>query len=359
MTRIFFELVKRAKIDALGVAMPGARLPERVRQIVNGGAATRISGARVALLAAAFAALCVTFASGTLTDARQISSQSASTSSRPKFDVASVKPCGPQSGGRGPGGSGVGTSVVSWSPGRITMNCEPVDVLILAAYVVNSYGQNAAPSDIGNSPEMDALLTAQVNTPVNGLPDWTKSEGFTINAVASDAASEGMMMGPMLQSLLEERFQLKLHSATQEVPVYDLIVAKGGPKLPQTDPICEYLDPKNPGGPLLGPAAAPRCSIMAGPTHPLSMAGLAQLLTTLSWGLRFGIDRRVVDKTGISGKYSILLLFDLRPDQDAAAPDAPPSVFTALQEQLGLKLVPSKGPGESLVVDHIEEPSPN
>ena len=353
MTRVFLEIARRAKIDALGVAMPGVRLPERVRQIVDGGAAARISRARVALLAAAFAALCVTFASGTLTAARRASNQSAAASSRPKFEVASVKPCGPESGGRGPGGSGVGTSVVSWSPGRITMNCEPMYFLISAAYVVNSDGHDAPPS-LGVDPEYDAVTKVIEDTPLTGLPAWTKSEGFTVNAVASSGASEGMMMGPMLQSLLEERFQLKLHTESPEVRVYDLIVAKGGPKLPQTDVVCDYPDPKNPGGPLLGPAGAPRCSISS---KPMSMADLGQILRTMSWGMGLGIDGPVVDKTGISGKYEIHLLY--APEREAEAPDSAPTVFTALQEQLGLKLVPSKGPGESLVVDHIEEPTPN
>jgi uncharacterized protein (TIGR03435 family) len=148
----------------------------------------------------------------------------------------------------------------------------------------------------------------------------------------------------MLLPLLEERFQLKAHPQTKILPIYEMVVTKDGPKFKPS------------------PDAAKRGSgwgFSSGKfnAHDLSMTDLASELTDL-------VHRTVTDKTGLTGSYS----FDLKwtPD-DAPAPsasanpsaDTDPSIFTALQEQLGLKLKPAKGPVETLVVDHVAMPSEN
>jgi len=148
---------------------------------------------------------------------------------RSKFEVASIKPCkaGDDGGGRKgntkSGGGGAGSS-----PGRLSTGCNTVESLIRSAYVVNATG----------SPIRDPS-----GPPVEGGPAWIQSERYVINARAEGEPSPAMMMGPMMQTLLEDRFHLKIRRESREVPVYALTVAKGGPKLtPFQVGSCEPLD---------------------------------------------------------------------------------------------------------------------
>jgi uncharacterized protein (TIGR03435 family) len=180
-----------------------------------------------------------------------------------------------------------------------------------------------------------------------------------------------MMLGPMLRSLLEERFQLKLHRETKEVPVYALTVAKGGAKLrPYKEGSCSSTDPTISADPLNlpprpEPGQKPFCGSIGIGTfgvdgHAMDLDAFARILDRI-------LDRPVVNKTGIAGKFDFHLEFtadgdtprigvrDPRPSD----PTGLPSIFTALQEQLGLKIESAKGPGEFLVIDHVERPSEN
>jgi uncharacterized protein (TIGR03435 family) len=173
----------------------------------------------------------------------------------------------------------------------------------------------------------------------------------------------------MLQSLLEDRFQLKIHRETREVPVYSLTVAQGGYKLkPFTEGSCTPM-------PLKVPMQAPPpgqeyCKVRVSARKPAvdaqgsTLAEFSQLLTLL-------LDRPVIDQTGITGKFDIHLEFaidkatprflrggDLARFAETASDPALPAIFTAIQ-QLGLKLEPAKGPREFLVIDHMERPSGN
>jgi uncharacterized protein (TIGR03435 family) len=259
---------------------------------------------------------------------------------RPKFEVASVKPCG-SGGGRGAGG----TPPPQWSPGRLTVTCQPVRMFIDWAYISYADGQQHL-----RGIAADAV---GIFTPIEGGPSWLDSERFTISAEVPGDASQPMMMGPMMQSLLEDRFQLKIHSETREVSVYDLTVAKGGPKLPETDPetVCRnWYDPKTPPR---KPGDPPDCTMDTG---SISMSDFSEML-------RLPMGRPVIDKTGITGSFAIRMTFGPPPGTPEgvawqAGPDAP-SIFTAMKEQLGLELVPAKGPDKVLVIDHIEEPSAN
>ena len=183
-------------------------------------------------------------------------------------------------------------------------------------------------------------------------PKWVESAKYDIVA-KSDAIDDPSKMTPeqqdafiarqqgMLQSLLADRFQLRLHRVTKVMPVYVLVVAKSGPKL-----------------------APPK----AGETHRLYTQGPGKLACYGASMEEFaaelpdiGVSRKVLDKTGLSGRYDFS--FHWTPEESAA--DASPadssggSLFTALQEQLGLKLEPQKGPVDVMVIDHIDRPSEN
>lgn len=181
---------------------------------------------------------------------------------------------------------------------------------------------------------------------VVGMPGWAESERYDVEVrVEPDTAEAWKKLSekerwnqeqPMLQALLADRCQLKVHGKTAEMPVYDLVIAKGGLKMKEA-------------------ASGEERSVLMGEGTLVAHAmGTDDLAITFS-----GTDGRlIVDKTGLSGKK-----FDFNltwvPDYRRPIDDNGPSLFTTLQEQLGLKLVPSRGPVNMLVIDHMEKPSPN
>jgi bla regulator protein BlaR1 len=190
-------------------------------------------------------------------------------------------------------------------------------------------------------------------------PDWINSTRYVIQGKAPDSIRDAMQAMTlaermkendlMMQSLLADRFQLKAHFETREMPMYELVPAKGGSKL------TEDSDPTK----RLMTFGASRFRAGASP--------IRMLTDLLECAPDVG-GREVVDKTGLTGTYDISLTWT--PLQATAAagggesgspppPDAPPDIFTAIEEQLGLKLVPTKGQGKVLVIDHIEQPSAN
>ena len=145
----------------------------------------------------------------------------------------------------------------------------------------------------------------------------------------------------MLQPVLTDRFQLQFHRETRQLPIYSLIPAKNGvsfKKSPPADTTEAQFRMKS------GQLTCQRCSI--------------SLLT--QW-LTLHAGRKVVDDTGLSDKDKYDFTLQWSPDSSATAgeSDSGPSLFTAVQEQLGLKLAPEKGPVETLVIDHVERPSEN
>ncbi len=208
-------------------------------------------------------------------------------------------------------------------------------------------------------------------SPIEGGPGWINSERYTINAKAEGNVTEEMMQGPMLQSLLEDRFKLKIRKESKEVPVYALTVAKGGPKLkPFEEGSC--LEEVITFPPTPAPAGQRYCERggrPGGPNRVLVEEGITldELCKTFLGGPVAGLGRRVIDKTGLSRKFNIHLEF--APSDEALArlrakgrdngePTAPP-LPTALEEQLGLKLESARGSGDFYVIDHIERPSEN
>jgi uncharacterized protein (TIGR03435 family) len=188
-----------------------------------------------------------------------------------------------------------------------------------------------------------------------GGPKWLDSERFDIEAKVDSSAADQMrtlsreqrklQTQAMFQQLLADRFKLSVHWETRELPVYALTVAKSGSKLQAST---------KPGS---GTSSGHGLFTADGMT-------LAEISQSLTQELATELGRVVIDKTGIAGRYDVTLKWT--PNADGAAADngtednsSGPSIFTALQEQLGLKLESTKGPVQVLVIDHIEMPSEN
>jgi uncharacterized protein (TIGR03435 family) len=267
-----------------------------------------------------------------------------------RFEVASIRECAANAPGRS------GGAPPRFSPGRLTLDCNTPSELIRQAYVLFASGHFDFAS-----------------VPIKGGPAWLDSARYTITAEAEGNPGAEMMMGPMLQKLLEDRFRLKIHRDTIQVPVYELSVAKRGLKLPRVEegtcvPISldKDLAPRSPGQPRAKLCGTGGFSIKP-PNATMKMD--AMTLDDFSTKLAVAMGRPVINKTGINGMFDFRLEFS--PDEttpgmpahrsgaDTASDLTAPSIFTALQEQLGLKLDQAKGPGESLVIDEIETPSEN
>lgn len=203
-----------------------------------------------------------------------------------------------------------------------------------------------------------------------GGPSWMDSEFFDIRAKASDPEIEAMnalsfeqkaeQSRLMVQSLLAERFRLRVTFKTEVLPVYALVIAKDGTKLKQVD---DPIIPQ-PGMPPPEGAHLPRI----GPTGRNQYTATAWTMGLMAdWLSSFDEvgNHVVVDETGLKGSYDFVLngvstSNDLPPGVTMVSPDeSTTSLFTALQKQLGLKLEPRKVPVEVLVIEHVEKPSPN
>ena len=221
---------------------------------------------------------------------------------RPEFDVVSIKPTKPIGGGAIPIGR-------SGNPGSVTLLGVTAKQVVARAYSLRGY---------------------QISGPA-----WIDQERYDVAARVGRPASDAEQR-LMLQSMLADRFQLTAHMETRVLPAYELVVGKNGPRLHVATPdeIGSRVFPNAPG-------------VRA---RQISMQRLAELLSTK-------LDRPVVDSTGISGVFDIELTWT----PDTAPPDADlgPSVFTAIQEQLGLKLQAHKLPIEVLVIDTISKPTAN
>jgi bla regulator protein BlaR1 len=301
-------------------------------------------GKKLTLAAVGLAVLSAPIVIGVLT-APTIHAQNAPANT-PKFEVASIRACQDPSNGPAPHSS----------PGRLATDCHELLNLIGNAYNAFADGHlnfNAEPA------------------PINGGPPWLQSASYDINAKAEGNPSVEMMLGPMMQRLLEDRFQLKIHRQTSEGPVYFLTVARGGPKLhPFTEGSCTPFS--NPPPPLQ-PGTKYCGSTISGITS--SLEALGATLDEFSKTLRTLVDRPVIDKTGITGRFDLRVKFSREGTDLAAIPagerspragtvrpvrDPDPSeIFTAIQEQLGLKLESGRGPVDTLVIDHIERPTEN
>ncbi len=295
---------------ALGVFGRGSRLGERIARLLERGRefSTGVSGARMAV---STAMLLVCLMAGA-TAPRWIAF-----AQELRFEVASVRP---NTSGKG-GAMGPYLAV-----GRVLGTNVSLGMLVERAYQVFPFQ-------------------------IEGGPNWVNSDRFDIEGKAAGTLSKEQAW-QMLQGLLAERFKLALHWETKETSVYEMTVVKSGVKFKEGKCVGQP-GPSNPCGGVSGS----RSTLMGRVT---TVADVASTLAGL-------LGRVVIDKTGLTGKYD----FDLHwtPDETAVKgpgdPDAPPpdpngpSIFTALQEQLGLELRAAKGPVEMLVIDRAEKPDAN
>ena len=198
-----------------------------------------------------------------------------------------------------------------------------------------------------------------------GLPDWVDSETYDLTAQAGREVPKEQMEA-MLRAMLADRFKLAVHYEIQERPVYALVVARAdgrlGPNIKKSDLDCDAIQAaRRAGSTDAFPATsngAPACGMSMRGEQGMTVLLGARPLSTLAASLGSGTGRVVVDKTGLKGNYDLTLRYVDRPEPNAP-PDSPPEIFTALQEQLGLKLEPDRAPLKILVIDHIEKPTEN
>jgi uncharacterized protein (TIGR03435 family) len=211
---------------------------------------------------------------------------------------------------------------------------------------VGSYWRHT-PSGFSANVPVYSLITGAYNVmmedQISGLPDWARTENFDIEAKLDpdNAEAVGKLHGDdrvkenalLLRALLADRFRMKAHIEVKELPVYNLVIAKSGLKMKEAAP------DQSPGYRMgLG-----------------NIAGQSLFIGNLVGSLSHPAGRLIIDKTGLSGKYQVDLTWAWDDDPNATGP----SLFTALQEQLGLKLEPAKAPLDVVVIDHIERPSEN
>lgn len=224
-------------------------------------------------------------------------------SQTPRFDVVSIKPST----------GGAGFSGENTEHGRLTVSNDTVKELIQLAFGVKDFQ-------------------------IIGGPGWLGTATYDIVATtgtADDLTDE--RLAPLLQSLLEDRLGLKFHRETKESTVYSLVVAKGGPKM--------TLDTSE------GESSSHTNSKSGRTTMVVSKVTAAKL----AFRLERYVGRRVIDHTGLTAAYDFTLTWS----QDQSADPTGPSIFTALQEQLGLKLDSAKGKVDMIVIDGVEKPSAN
>jgi uncharacterized protein (TIGR03435 family) len=196
---------------------------------------------------------------------------------------------------------------------------------------------------------------------VIGLPGWAKDTRYDLQAKVApeDGVAFKVMTddekAAMLRAVLEDRFGLKAHREARQMPVYALLVAKGGPKLKVADPADTY--PNGIQTKDYRSGAGIYSMRMGGKTAEATFqgCGIDRLVPTLTGES----GRTVVDKTGLTGKYDFKFEWTQSWVKDDDPEATAPRLFTALQEQLGLKLVPDQGPVDSVVVDHVEKPTEN
>ncbi|HUB28075.1 MAG TPA: M56 family metallopeptidase [Terracidiphilus sp.] len=320
----------------------GAELKQRVRRIMTESPRELGRAPRALLGGLGAAAILIPVIFG-FVDAPRVSAQlQDSATPRYSFEVATVKPGDPGSQQR-----------MLWlGPGKLTVKNMPLKELIMFAYNAKSASQ------------------------ISGLPEWANSTTYTIDAKEDEATAKVVDNLPrdernqqtrlMLQALLVDRFHLKVSHVEKELPVYALVVAKGGPKLKASAP--DPPEQANAPAPSPGDLPKMRNRMMMGPGN-VDAAGIS--MEDFASGVLSRLpetgDRVVVDKTGLTGKYD----FDLKWTPESAprpgtaeadngtADVNTPGLFTALEEQLGLKLESQKGSVATLVVDSVDRPTPN
>lgn len=295
-----------------------------------------------ALLTAARTGLMLMLSAGVATlpriHAQSAPTASASPSSALTFEVASIKP----------NKSGDQRVMIQLPPtGRISATNIPLRLLMRQAFDVQDFQ-------------------------IVGGPNWIASDRFDIVAKAPEGITTGPeQIRPMLRALLADRFKLVTHNETREMPIYSLVLARAdgkfGPKLSAAKVDCEArFSAARRGGPppeFPAPGQPMECGFMMGPGN-MNVGGMPML--ELARALSPMVGRIVVDKTGLKGRYDFQLTYAAEgrgfgPGPGGAEPPPvdpnTPSLFTAVQEQLGLKLESERGPVDVVVIDRVEQPT--
>jgi len=260
--------------------------------------------------------------------------------SQPRFDVVSVKPCDPNAPAPAPSGGGRSAAGQA-SPGRLYLGCRSVNTLIVYAYMRYADGRQNRPSA---QPIFDMLHAG---------PDWSRSEKWTIEATTGAAVPVPVMQGPMLQAVLEDRFKLKVHRETRDVPVYELVIARGGAKVTPFKPgTCVPWDSSVYPQPALE-SGQRRCTSAPNRDSDGNLVHNVEAISLDDWFTNDSVilagKRPVVNKTGITGLQTFRFV-QPRNAEDWAA---------AIKDQLGLELREARGPREFLILDSVERPSPD
>ena len=265
---------------------------------------------------------------------------------KPTFEVATIKPSDPAERG---------ATIQNTVGGRFVARGVPLRPLMTYAYSVRNFQILGGPAWIG-SDRWDIEAKAEegsIATPT-GRPDPTGADAMAIR----------------LQSLLEDRFQLRVHRETRELPIYELTIAKSGLKMKLADDQTPFqLPPRGtatPPPPRGGGISRYQLRLGRG-----NIQGSAVEMASFVQALSQQVGRTIVDKTGLKGLFDFNIQWtpDMPPaggpagipSPDTAPPNDAngPSIFTALQEQLGLRLESAKGPVEVLVIDSVQKPSEN
>jgi uncharacterized protein (TIGR03435 family) len=345
----------------------GADLRKRLDDIITARTGAALTFVRkIALSAAAIAALAAPLAVGSITAPLRAEGHSQSQNDGQRFEVASVRPCDPsrRPGARN-GGPGAGRNL---SPDRLYIGCMSVVQLINIAYVGN--GERLLNDDAGYlqwSAADNSNVLQHAPERIRGGPAWAHDEKFEIEAKASAPMDRKTLQGPMLRALLEERFHLKIHRAEdQNVDMFALTVAKGGPKVKPwaSENECTPWDRATQKPPpmkevieMIHRGEKPPCDlgVMSGTNGPNATFALnGQPMESVAYWLSIAVGHHVLDRTGLSGKYTLYLEYAA---ENSGADATAPSVFNAVQEQWGLKLEPTKGPRGYIMIDQVERPS--
>jgi uncharacterized protein (TIGR03435 family) len=290
-------LIKETRTEeilALGMFGRGSRLRARIEMLLEGGHdfSPIVSRARLAVSVLALLGCMI---------AGAIAPRLIAFAQRPEFEVATIKPGDPSIHG----------TMINNPPGRLVMKNITLREAVRTAYRLNE-------------PELI------------GGPKWVDSEHFDIEGKAASIIPWDQIM-QMLQSLLADRFKVKVHREARTLPVYALTIAKNGPKIPRA----AVGDPAN-GATSWGSRNLTAKGV------PINI--LARMLADM-------LMRPVLDRTGLEGIYNVKL--DFAPLEGNSDDTPAPALVTAIQEQLGLKLEATKGPVEVLIIDTAEKPDAN
>jgi bla regulator protein BlaR1 len=354
-----------SRINSVAVAMPGPCLPHRIRTILNAEPSSRLSRAHGISLVVACTALCATLFAASLKRAQLTATEDweRAAGGKQSFEVASVK------------------QTKSQPPPRTNVPLGSADVYppngglfsatdwALSFYISFAY----------------KLGGLQFQSVASQLPQWAHTERFDVQARGGGNPTKDQMR-LMMQSLLVDRFKLKIHHETRQLPVYALVLDKPGRTGPQLRPFPDGFPcatsalPAPPGrGASLGPPTATiaggfpfACgaivAMQAIGTAPLFYRGARSVpmgLIVKQLELMGTLNRPLIDGTGLSGAFDFT--FEWTPQDNPPVPpgagpepdDSGPTFSEALKDQLGLKLESTTGPVDTIVIDHIEEPSPN